>query len=44
MLIAHIMSKIIFVKYLPPAGPKMVPKLKMFRIYRNMAHLLFQVC
>ena len=33
LLIAHIMSKIIFMKYLPPVRPKMVPNLKMLRIY-----------
>ena len=27
------MSKIIFMKYLPPVMPKLVPKLKMFKIY-----------
>ena len=44
LLIAHIMSKIIFTKYLPPVRPKMVPKLKMLRIYWNLAHIMFQVC
>ena len=38
------MSKIAFMKFLLTAGPKMVPKLKMLRIYRNMAHQIFQVC
>ena len=33
LLIAHIMTKIIFIKYLPPVRLKLVPKLKMFRIY-----------
>ena len=33
LLIAHIMSKLIFMKYLPPVRQKMVPKLKMLRIY-----------
>ena len=28
-----IMSKIIFMKYLVPARPKLVPKLKVLRIY-----------
>ena len=32
LLIAHIMSKIIFRKYLPPVRPKLIPKLKMLRI------------
>ena len=35
LLIAHIMSKMIFMKYLPPVRPKMVPKSKMLRIYWN---------
>ena len=30
------MSKIIFMKYLPPVRPKMIPKLKMPRIYWNL--------
>ena len=36
LLTAHIMSKIIFMKYLPPVRPKMIPKLKMPRIYWNL--------
>ena len=32
------MSKIVFTKYLPPVRPKMVPKLKMLKIYCNLAH------
>ena len=43
LLIAHIMSKMIFMKYLPPGTLKMVPKLKMLRIYQNLAHLISQV-
>ena len=31
--ISILMSKIIFIKNLPPVSPKLVPKLKMFRIY-----------
>ena len=27
------MSKIVFIKYLPPVRPKLVPKLKMLRMY-----------
>ena len=38
-----LMSKIIVIKYLPPVRPKLVPKLKMLRIYRNLAHLIFQI-
>ena len=37
------MSKIIFMKYLPPPRPKMVPKLKMLRIYWNLAHVIFRI-
>ena len=33
LLMAHIMPKIIFMKYLPPVRPKLVPKLKILRIY-----------
>ena len=33
MLNYILMSKIIFMKYLPPVMPKLVPKLKMFKIY-----------
>ena len=42
--IGHIMSKINFMKYLPPLRPKLVPKLKMLRVYWNLAHLIFQTC
>ena len=41
-LIANIMSKIIFMKYLPPVRSKFVPKSNMLRIYSNLAHLIFQ--
>ena len=43
LLIAHIMSKIIFMRYLPPVRPKMVPKLKMLRIYWNLTHVIFRI-
>ena len=33
MLISILMSKMIFIKYLPPVRPKLAPKSKMFRIY-----------
>ena len=33
LLIDHIMSKTIFMKYLPPVRPKLVLKLKRLRIY-----------
>ena len=31
--ISILMSKIIFIKYLPPARPKLDPQLKVLRIY-----------
>ena len=31
--ISILMSKIVFIKYLPPVRPKLVPKLKMLRMY-----------
>ena len=33
LLIAHVMSKMIFMNYLPPVRPKIFPKLRMLRIY-----------
>ena len=36
------MSKIIFMKYLPPVRPKKVPKLKILRIYWNLTHVIFR--
>ena len=38
------MSKIIFIKYLPPVRPKLVPKLKVIRICWNLAYSIFQIC
>ena len=43
LLIPHIMSKIIFMKYLPPVRPKVVPILKMLRIYWNLAYVIFRI-
>ena len=43
LLIAYVISKIIFMKYLPPARPKMVPKLKMLRINWNLVHVIFRI-
>ena len=43
LLIAHIMSKTIFKKYLPPVGSKLVPKLTMLRIYWDLTHLIFLI-
>ena len=37
LLIAHVLSKIIFMKYLPAVRSKMSPKLRMLRIYGNLA-------
>ena len=42
--ISILISKIIFMKYLPPVRPKLVAKLKVPRIYWNLAHLTFQIC
>ena len=42
LLIAHAISKIIFMKYLSPVMPKFVPKLKVLRIYWNFSQLVFQ--
>ena len=39
-----LMSKIIFIKYVPLVRPKLIPKLKVLRIYRNLARSIFQVC
>ena len=36
------MSKMIFIKYLPPVKPKFITKLKVLRIYRNLEHLYFK--
>ena len=41
--ISTLMLKMIFIKYLPPARPKLAPKLKMLRIYWNLAHLMFRI-
>ena len=43
LLITHIMSKIFFMKYLPPVKLKVAPKLKMLRIYWNLAHVIFRI-
>ena len=37
ILISIPMSKIIFIKYLPLVRPKLIPKIKVFRIYWNLA-------
>ena len=39
--ISILMSKIIFIKYLPLLRPKLVPKLKRLRIY--LAHFIFRI-
>ena len=43
MLISIFMSKIFFMKYLPPVRPILAPKLKMVKIYWNLAHLIFRL-
>ena len=45
MSISILMSKMFFlIKHLPIARPQLVPKWKMFRIYWNLAKLIFQIC
>ena len=44
MTISILMSKMIFIKHLPPVRPKLVPKQKVLRIYWNLAHSVFQIC
>ena len=39
-----LMSKIIFIKCLPSLRTKLFPKLKVLRIYWNLAHSIFQRC
>ena len=39
-----LISEIIFIKYLQPARSKLVAKPKVLRIYRNLAHSIFQIC
>ena len=43
MSISLSMSKIIFMKNLPPVRTKLVPKLKMLKIYWNLTHLIFRI-
>ena len=42
MSISILTLKTIFMKYLPPVRPKLILKLKMLRIYWNLAHLIFR--
>ena len=42
MSISILIWKMIFIIYLPPVRTKLVPKLKMLRIYWNLGHLIFQ--
>ena len=42
--ISILISKIIFKKFSPTVRPKLVPKLKVLRIYWNLAHSIFQIC
>ena len=42
--ISLLMSKIIFIKYLPLVRRKLVAKLKVLIIYWNLAHSIFQIC
>ena len=40
--IFHMLSKMIFIKNLPPVRAKLVPKLKVLRVYWNLAQLTFR--
>ena len=42
--ISILMSKIIFIKYLPLVRPRLFPILKVLRIHWNLAHSTFQTC
>ena len=41
--ISILTSNIVFIKYLPPVRPKLVVKLKVLRIYWNLAHFVFRI-
>ena len=41
--IFQMLSKMIFVKNLPPVRAKLVPKLKVLRVYWNLAQLIFRI-
>ena len=43
MPISILMSKMIFIESLQPVRPKLTPKLKMLRIYWNLAHVIFRI-
>ena len=43
MPILILMTKMIFIKYLPPVRPKLVPLLKVLRSYWNLAHFIFRI-
>ena len=43
ILISILTSKVFFIKYLPLLWPKLVPKLKVLRVYWNLAHLIFRI-
>ena len=36
-------QKLIFIKHVPLVWPKLIPKLKVLRIYWNLAHSIFQI-
>ena len=44
ILILNLVSKIIFIKFLPPVWPKVVSKLTRLRIYWNLTFPIFQIC
>ena len=43
MSISILMSKMIFIKSLQPFRPKLVPKIKILRIFWNLEHLIFRI-
>ena len=44
MLNSILKERISFMEYLPPSRPKLVPKLKMYGGYRNLAHWKLEIC
>ena len=42
--ISILMSKSIFINYLPPVRPKLLPKLNMLIIYWILTHSIFKIC
>ena len=42
--ISILMLKIIFIKHVPLVRHKLIPKLKVLRMFWNLAHSIFQIC